>query len=542
MIIDGNTYYKVANGSIDSAGLPSEYQQVEYIQSSGTQYIDTGISCNNDTGIEADIQQVSYNTNNWSVWIGSLKTTSDGYWIHLGQASRDRGLRFSWGAGAGTYVYTNISSSDFNRHKYQIDKGELTIDNITTYTLTNSYEFTTSPSTIVLFADKKGSTITEYSSIKIFYCKLYDNNVLIKNLIPCYRISDNVIGMYDTVNDVFYTNKGTGTFLKGPNVYNRYTIKEFDRPYISGHVTDESSTFTFSVNNTDVTVNVDANGNFKYKPTSTITSLSFVGVPQLESLELFKIDGVSTFNVDYPTEVTFKKCDNITQNAKVDIYHISGTATEDFTFKLKYIDDNDTTFTVTESAVIDENGKWDISYSGKKIYTMQGTFYDNDKLLSLEMTEDFAKCVMLTNSSNAQFQSFRNCDNLMVISFPNATFALLTIEYNLFRNNIAMERLIMPKVQFDNIGTLSNPFYQCKALQEIIVPTNSSFPLTISFESSPLTYDSMLRVAGWLKDLSGGTAQTVTFKASTYDALTAEQQAALTAIIVTQKGWNLATA
>ena len=42
---------------------------------------------------------------------------------------------------------------------------------------------------------------------------------LIQYFIPCYRRSDNVIGFYDLVNDVFYTNAGSGTFSKGPNVY-----------------------------------------------------------------------------------------------------------------------------------------------------------------------------------------------------------------------------------------------------------------------------------------------------------------------------------
>lgn len=270
MIVDGNTYCRIITPI-----LPPEYQEVEYIESTGTQYINTNISGNQNTIIDADIQQISYNSNNWSVWIGSLKTTSDGNWIHLGQASRNRGLRFSWGTGVGNYIYTDISSSDFNKHKYKIGKGKLTIDNTTEYTLIND-DFTTSPSTIVLFADRKGEiSFVEYSCIRFFYCKIWDGLTLVRNLIPCYRKSDNEIGMYDTVNGVFYTNQGTGTFLKGPNVYNRYTIKEFDRPYISGHVTDGSSTFTFKVNNnTNITVDVDDNGNWKWYQDRAITSLN----------------------------------------------------------------------------------------------------------------------------------------------------------------------------------------------------------------------------------------------------------------------------
>ena len=38
------------------------------------------------------------------------------------------------------------------------------------------------------------------------------------NPVPCYRRSDGVIGMYDTVSKNFFTNQGTGSFTKGENV------------------------------------------------------------------------------------------------------------------------------------------------------------------------------------------------------------------------------------------------------------------------------------------------------------------------------------
>jgi hypothetical protein len=43
----------------------------------------------------------------------------------------------------------------------------------------------------------------------------YDNKV--HELIPCYRKSDGVIGLYDAAGGKFYTNEGTGSFTKGPD-------------------------------------------------------------------------------------------------------------------------------------------------------------------------------------------------------------------------------------------------------------------------------------------------------------------------------------
>ena len=51
--------------------------------------------------------------------------------------------------------------------------------------------------------------------MKIYDCKMYYSDVLVRNFIPCYRNSDNEIGLYDLVNDVFYTNQRTGVFTYG---------------------------------------------------------------------------------------------------------------------------------------------------------------------------------------------------------------------------------------------------------------------------------------------------------------------------------------
>lgn len=50
---------------------------------------------------------------------------------------------------------------------------------------------------------------------KLYSCKILNNNNLIRNFVPCKNTSG-ILGLYDTVNNVFYTNAGTGTFTAGP--------------------------------------------------------------------------------------------------------------------------------------------------------------------------------------------------------------------------------------------------------------------------------------------------------------------------------------
>ena len=54
----------------------------------------------------------------------------------------------------------------------------------------------------------------------LYNLKLYDpaDDKLVRNLIPCYRKSDSAPGLYDIVNNVFYTNRLTGNIIIGPIV------------------------------------------------------------------------------------------------------------------------------------------------------------------------------------------------------------------------------------------------------------------------------------------------------------------------------------
>ena len=54
-----------------------------------------------------------------------------------------------------------------------------------------------------------------FASAKIWYCRIYINDVLAYDLLPCKRDSDDKIGMYDTVAEEFRTNGGSGADFSG---------------------------------------------------------------------------------------------------------------------------------------------------------------------------------------------------------------------------------------------------------------------------------------------------------------------------------------
>lgn len=200
------------SGATSQVLLPIEYQQVEYIESTGTQYIDTGVIPTSNTTLEATIQFTKDYTNTTEKALSGI--TGDGAErLTFGYVSTVSTTNFY--IGIANVNHTSNVAFDTKKHKFILQgNGTWSIDN--QQGTINVDNLQTSRS-IFVFARNNKTVIDAFSKMRLFSYKIYDENLLLLNLIPCYRKSDNVIGMYDLVNNVFYTNSGTGTFLKGAN-------------------------------------------------------------------------------------------------------------------------------------------------------------------------------------------------------------------------------------------------------------------------------------------------------------------------------------
>ena len=194
--------------------LPHEYQEVEYIESTGTQWIDTGYKPDSNTSIEMKAESTSMS--NLALYCARTDYTQDTYTAFLVNGEQ---LRVDYG----TIQNTIASYSRNNFHIYKQDKNLIYVDNNYVTSL-SSASFITSYN-MYLFASHRGTENLDNigKTLKVYYAKIWDNGVMVRNMIPCYRKSDGKIGMYDTVNNVFYNNQGTSTFLKGEDVHDSLT-------------------------------------------------------------------------------------------------------------------------------------------------------------------------------------------------------------------------------------------------------------------------------------------------------------------------------
>ena len=191
--------------------LPAEYQEVEYLESTGTEYIDTGYYPNDTTKVVCDFRSPTANNN-------PLFGCRDG--ASVGALDFDAIIYDTSRYG----LITRFNSQTQNTHGFVINKrcslsiesGRFVLDD-TVFSTYNPTTFQCTQKSLTIFARNLNSGIL-IGSVRIYYFKIWDDGVLARNLIPCYRKSDNEPGMYDTVSKTFYTNSGTGTFLVGGDV------------------------------------------------------------------------------------------------------------------------------------------------------------------------------------------------------------------------------------------------------------------------------------------------------------------------------------
>ena len=213
-IYNGYTIYK--DGLIKKGEIlvPIEYTQVEYIESTGTQYIDTGFSPQN--------LKLNYKFEFAFTDIAEDGTYNRVFGNYIDDDTN--AVRFQYRVSIGNRYYpvnnTKVRSANviidnalLNDvfYKCELNDSEFKINN-TVYNLNNT-DGVENNTNIALFTSYVGNE--NRTPLKIKFFSIYDSeNNIIRNYIPCEDPSNNV-GLYETVTKTFLANAGTGTFKAG---------------------------------------------------------------------------------------------------------------------------------------------------------------------------------------------------------------------------------------------------------------------------------------------------------------------------------------
>lgn len=203
-----------------STTVPSGLVELKYIKPNSTQYINTQFIPTGNTRVIFTFEptvadnQALYTGGRTAVSETDAKTFSAFY---ISKAIR----RDYYGASKTTTTTYDVNTKitvDANKNTTLINGSPA----LTDFTLKTSK---TSIMPIILFiaANQTSSTSAIQTSssgaqYKFYSCKIYDNGTLVRDFVPVKRISDNVYGLWDKVNEVLYENAGTGAFTGGPAV------------------------------------------------------------------------------------------------------------------------------------------------------------------------------------------------------------------------------------------------------------------------------------------------------------------------------------
>lgn len=197
-------------GGTSSSRLPDGYAELEYIESTGTQYIDSGLKGNLDTAFEIKAQCGSAILDRTGIFGNRTLATSDNVGLCYSEAT---GLFTDFGTNVTRLAipFTTDVFITYNSKNYRKIGEETSTDQYTT-----TFE---TPGNMRIF-DMYTASGTAFNKFvgKVFYCKIWSAGTLVRHMIPAQRNSDSAVGMYDLVNDVFYTNAGTGSFIAGTPV------------------------------------------------------------------------------------------------------------------------------------------------------------------------------------------------------------------------------------------------------------------------------------------------------------------------------------
>lgn len=180
-----------------------EFEELEYIQSNGAQYIDTEYKPNNNTRVVMDFQVTAVASAWAGIFSGRNSDNSNDFCLLMNASGV---FRSDFNT---SRVLFDSSISPTARHQVNKNGNVCVMDN--TYTVTNTATTFSTSGNLVLCAINSGGTVNSYSKMKIYSCQIYDNGVLVRDFIPA-KLPTGQIGLMDKVTKKFYGNKGAGSF------------------------------------------------------------------------------------------------------------------------------------------------------------------------------------------------------------------------------------------------------------------------------------------------------------------------------------------
>lgn len=220
------------------------YCEVEYLENSSMQYIDTRYYPNNNTKVEfmaSGISADSFSLASTGTWLFGSRQAYAQNMYGAYYVPNTQKMTFNYGENVNS---TSVASSLVygDKRKFYLDSTGLYIDDVKRITPSAQSAFT-SPATMTLFALNNNGTVISFTKYKIHYWKMWDGDTLVRNMIPVLNW-DMTPCMYDKVTGQLLYNSGTGAFLYGREIHPVEYIKGTGTQYFDSGVATSTTIIT----------------------------------------------------------------------------------------------------------------------------------------------------------------------------------------------------------------------------------------------------------------------------------------------------------
>ena len=359
-----NTFFGNSGTGVFAAGPAAVYEKVEYIESSGTQYIDTGFVPTYQTRVVTELLMGAYSSVAFAYGSRTSNSSTTNQFV-MGAAAADT-LRTDY---FGSKMTGSVPGFASGSTRVLVDQNKnVTTCNGTTITNTAKTSGTTSPYNLWLFTLNNAGSSTASGKLRLYSCLIYDNDVLVRDFVPVVR-ADGTVGLYDQLNEIFYENAGTGTFVAGPIA--KYAKVE----YIESTGTQYVDTQFIPNQDTRVVMDcqaflTDSGGTFPFGVRASTNSRAFA-VALTDSQVFYNYASLYSF-ADYP---------DTSERMVIDANAFAATFKGSTTVKISL---STVTFTCGSNLLLATASNGGAAYTGAtawngRIYSCQ--IYDNDVLV-----------------------------------------------------------------------------------------------------------------------------------------------------------------
>ena len=208
-----STAIALGAASAYAAGLPEGYAEVEYVEATGSQYVDTGIVPKTTTRLVCDFQLTTTPSDRVRSGWGSAGSV-EAFWF----GTDNDHVNFACSV-SGNSVQANTGVPvDTNRHSFDISMSAIEFDGTNVVNPASAFTDAASGKTMYLFSSRQGwnPNLGPCAYMRIYSCQIYDGVMLVRDFVPAVRGSDDKAGLYDRATDAFFANSGSGNLTAGP--------------------------------------------------------------------------------------------------------------------------------------------------------------------------------------------------------------------------------------------------------------------------------------------------------------------------------------